>query len=114
LAKAKLDGRIVPNLSADPLLPIRAYVDIGGSGTNADAFTIWIVQFVGDEIRVLDDYEAQGQVLAFHVAWLRKRKYENALIYLPHDGINENSITGKRYEDHLPAIVRIVWSAVSA
>ena len=32
LAQAKQDGRIVPNLSADPLLPIRAFVDIGGSG----------------------------------------------------------------------------------
>jgi phage terminase large subunit len=50
---------------------------------------------------VLDYYEAQGQVLAHHVNWLRKRGYENALIYLPHDGINENNITGKRYEDHL-------------
>ncbi|VIO73878.1 phage terminase large subunit [Bradyrhizobium ivorense] len=101
LAGAALQKRIVANLSADPLLPVRAYVDIGGSGANADAFTIWIVQFVGDEIRVLDYYEAKGQVLAFHVEWLRKRGWEKAHIYLPHDGVNENNVTGKRYEDHL-------------
>lgn len=43
LAKAKADGRI-GKVSADPLLPLRAFHDIGGSGGNADAYTIWIVQ----------------------------------------------------------------------
>lgn len=100
LAKAKQDGRI-GKVTADPLLPLRAFIDIGGSGANADAFTIWIVQWVGQEIRVLDYYEAVGQVLASHVAWLRKRGYQDAILYLPHDGVNENNITGKRYEDHL-------------
>jgi phage terminase large subunit len=88
-------------VAADPLLPIRAFIDIGGSGATADAFTIWIVQWVGQEIRILDYYESVGQVLAFHVAWLRKKGYQDAIIYLPHDGVNENNITGKRYEDHL-------------
>jgi hypothetical protein len=41
----------------------RAFIDIGGSGRSPDAFTIWIVQWVGQEIRVLDYYEAVGQVL---------------------------------------------------
>lgn len=100
LTQAKQDGRIGA-VSADPLLPLRAFIDIGGSGANADAFTIWIVQWAGDRILVLDYYEAIGQVLAYHVAWLRKRGYENAILYLPHDGVNENNVTGKRYEDHL-------------
>ena len=100
LANARSTGRI-GKVTADPLLPLRAFIDIGGSGATADAFTIWIVQWVGQEIRILDYYEAVGQVLAFHVAWLRKRGYEDAIIYLPHDGVNENNITGKRYEDHL-------------
>jgi phage terminase large subunit len=99
LAKAKAEGRI-GKVAADPLLPIRVYVDIGGAGANADAFSMWVVQFVGQEIRVLDYYEAVGQVLAYHVAWLRERGYEKAQIILPHDGVNANNITGKRYEDH--------------
>jgi phage terminase large subunit len=33
---------------------------------------MWVVQWVGDEIRVLNYYEAVGQVLATHVAWLRQ------------------------------------------
>jgi phage terminase large subunit len=100
LTQAKLDKRIVPNLSADPLLPLRVFIDIGGAGASADAFTAWVVQWVGDEIRVLNYYEAVGQVLGTHVAWLRQNGCERAEIYLPHDGVNTNNVTGKRYEDH--------------
>lgn len=100
LNAAKLSGRIGV-VAADPLLPLRAYIDIGGSGANADAFTIWIVQFVGQEIRVLNYYEAVGQVLGHHLNWLRANGYDGVDIILPHDGVNENNITGKRYEDHL-------------
>ena len=38
---------------------------------------------------------------AFHVNWLRTRGYAEAILHLPHDGVNENNVTGKRYEDHL-------------
>lgn len=100
LSEARAQGRI-GKVSADPLLPLRAFIDIGGAGAAADAFTIWIVQWVGNEIRVLDYYESVGQVLAFHVNWLRSRGYEKAVLYLPHDGVAANAITGKRYEDHL-------------
>ena len=100
LSQAKMKGRI-GKVEADPLLPLRAFIDIGGSGATADAFVIWIVQWVGQEIRVLDYYEAVGQVLGAHVAWLRKNSYEDVTIYLPHDGVNENNVTGKRYEQHL-------------
>jgi phage terminase large subunit len=49
LNEAKAHGRI-GKVAADPLLPLRAFHDIGGSGANADAYTIWIVQWVGQEI----------------------------------------------------------------
>lgn len=100
LAEARAQGRIC-KLSADPLLPLRAYWDIGGAGAEADALTIWIVQFVGQEIRVLDYIEGVGQVLAYYVNELRSRGYESAICVLPHDGVNQNNITGKQYKDHL-------------
>lgn len=99
LADAKAQGRI-GKVAADPLLPIRTFHDIGGSGAQADAYTIWAVQWVGQEIRVLNYYEAVGQVLASHVNWMRANGYADALVYLPHDGVNENNLTGKKYEDH--------------
>lgn len=100
LNDARTQGRI-GFVAADPLLPIRAFWDIGGSGATADAMAIWIVQWVDREIRVLDYIEGVGQVLAFYVNELRRLKYANAICYLPHDGVNENNITGKRYADHL-------------
>lgn len=87
-------------VAADPLLPILSFHDIGGSGKLADAYAIWVMQFVGDRILVLNYYEAVGQVLATHVNWMRANGYQDAKIYLPHDGVNENNVTGKRYEDH--------------
>jgi len=99
MAKAQADGRI-GRVAADPLLPLRAFHDIGGSGGLADAYTIWITQWVGQEIRILDYYESVGQVLAYHVNWMRARGYEAAINYLPHDGVESDKITGKKYEDH--------------
>jgi phage terminase large subunit len=96
LSEAKRTGRIGV-VSADPLLPIRAFHDIGGSGATADAYVIWIVQWVGQEIRVLAHYESVGQVLAYHVQWMRDHKYEKAINYFPHDGVNANNVIGKQY-----------------
>ncbi len=62
---------------------------------------IWIVQFVGGAIHVLDYIEGIGQVLAYYTSELRARGYEKAICHLPHDGVNENNITGKQYKDHL-------------
>lgn len=100
LAEAKAQNRI-GHVVADPLLPILAFWDIGGSSDRADAMAIWICQFVDREIRVLDYIEGQGQVLAYYVNQLRAKGWSRAVCYLPHDGVNENNITGKRYEDHV-------------
>ena len=98
LAEAKAAGRI-GNVARDPLMEIRAFWDIGFN----DATSIWIAQFVGREIRVLDYYEAQGQPLATHLDWLRSRGWGNALCVLPHDGAHGNAVTGIRFEDHIRA-----------
>lgn len=91
----------ITSLTADPLMTIRAYWDIGGTGQKADATAIWIVQFVGQNIYVLDHYEAVGQPLSTHVAWLRKNGYEDALCILPHDGVNHEKIYKVTYESAL-------------
>lgn len=102
LTKAKAEGRIgfVP---ADPLMTIRIFCDIGGTGAKADAFTMWAAQFIGLEIRVLDYYEAQGQPLGTHLAWLRERGYtpDKAQIWLPHDGSTQDKVYDVSYESAL-------------
>lgn len=100
LNQCKRDGRIVDGLPYDPLLKVYAFKDIGGAGAKADAYTIWIVQFVNGKIHVLDYYESVGQTLDYHANWLRASGWGKAHILLPHDGTNTNNITGKKYADH--------------
>lgn len=102
LAKAQEEGRI-GFLAADPLMTTRAYWDIGGTGAKADACAIWIVQFIGREIRVLRYYEAVGQPLATHIEWLRRNGYERAQCVLPHDGANHDKVYSVSYESALRA-----------
>jgi phage terminase large subunit len=102
LAKAKLDGRI-GRVAPDPLMTIRLFADIGGTGARADAFTIWAAQFIGKEIRVLDYYEAQGQPIGSHLAWMRAREYtpQHAQIWLPHDGSTQDRVFDVSYQSAL-------------
>lgn len=100
LTDAKKKGRI-GNVSADPLMTVRAVWDIGGTGAKADACSIWICQFIGREIRVLDHYTAQGQPLATHVTWLRDNGYGKALCILPHDGASNDKVYDVSYESAL-------------
>lgn len=100
IAQAKAEGRIT-RVAADPLMSYRAFFDIGGTGAKADAVAIWIAQFVGREIRVLDYYEAVGQPLATHVTWLRDHGYGRALVVLPHDGTTHDKVHDVSYESAL-------------
>lgn len=102
IVKARNDKRI-GRVSADPLMTIRLYFDIGGTGARADAVSIWAAQFIGKEIRVLDYYEAVGQPLATHINWLRSRGYtpDKAQIWLPHDGSTQDKVYDVSYESAL-------------
>lgn len=102
LAKCREEGRI-GFLAADPLMTTRAYWDIGGTGAKADACAIWIVQFIGREVRVLRYYEAVGQPLATHVEWLRRNGYDRAQCILPHDGASNDKVFSVSYESALRA-----------
>lgn len=98
LVKAKLEGRVgvVP---VDPLMTIRLHCDIGGTGARADAFTMWASQNIGLQVRVLDYYEAVGQDIGSHLAWLRGRGYtpDRAQIWLPHDGDTQEKVYDVSY-----------------
>jgi len=93
LTEAKAQRRI-GRVPPDPLMTYRVFCDLGGTGAKADAFTMWVVQFVGHEIRVLDYYEAVGQPLSTHAEWLRDRGYgpRKAQIWLPHDGDTNDKV----------------------
>lgn len=100
IAEARQDNRI-GRVPADPLMTLRAFVDIGGTGARADAFAMWIAQFVGKEIRVLDYYEQVGQPLSSHLNWMREKGYDKAQIWLPHDGATQDKVHDVSYESAL-------------
>ena len=102
LNTARNEGRI-SKVAPDPLLPYQLFIDIGGTGARSDAFTIWVAQTVGREVRLLDYYEAVGQPLAAHLEWMRGRKYNpsNTRIYLPHDGRQHDKVYSVSYESAL-------------
>lgn len=102
LTLARSEGRI-GRVAADPLMTKRAIWDIGGTGAKADACSIWIVQYIGRELRFLDYYEAQGQPLATHIEWLRLNGYGSALCTLPHDGATNDRVHDVSYESALRA-----------
>jgi phage terminase large subunit len=102
LSEAKQQGRI-GRIPVDPLMTLRVFVDIGGTGAKADAFSMWVAQFVGKEIRVLDYYEAVGQPIGVHLNWLRSRGYDHtkAQIWLPHDGESNDKVHDVSYASEL-------------
>jgi len=91
LEAAERDGRI-GNTAIDPLLSKFAYWDIGGTSNKSDATTIWVCQFVGAELRVIDYYEAIGQEFSEHVGWLRRNGHGEAICKLPHDGKKHDTV----------------------
>jgi phage terminase large subunit len=104
IAEAKASGRI-GRCAADPLMTLQAFVDIGGTGARADAFSMWIAQFIGKEIRVVDYYEAVGQPLATHLAWMRSKNYtsDKCQFVLPHDGESNDMVYDVSYQSALVA-----------
>jgi phage terminase large subunit len=100
LALARSEGRIsiVP---LDPMMRVRTFWDIGGTGAKADACAIWVAQFIGQQINIVDYYEAQGQPLSAHVNWLRQNGYEGCEVVLPHDGATNDRVHQVSFESAL-------------
>ena len=101
LNTARKEQRIGGHVAADPHLPVRSFWDIGGTGARADARAIWVAQFVGREVRLLDYRETQGQPLSADIAWMRDNGYDNVQCILPHDGATNDRVYAVSYESAL-------------
>lgn len=96
LATAKAEKRItfVPR---DPNLAVRTFWDLG----RRDHTAIWVAQFAGQKINIIDYVEGAGQSPAYYFEELRERGYRGCMAYLPHDGsrVGPENSTGRSYED---------------
>lgn len=96
LTQAKIDGRI-GDVARDPNMAIRTFWDLG----RRDATAIWVAQFIGRKILVLDYIEGSGQPPSYYFDELRTRGYRGCMVYLPHDGsrVGPENASGRSYED---------------
>jgi hypothetical protein len=90
LNQAESDGRI-SSVPHDPGLEVHAAFDLG----IGDSTVIWLAQFAGREIRLIDYIENSGVALDWYARALRERPYLYAPLILPHDAQARELGTGK-------------------
>ena len=81
----------ITRVPADPGLEVHAAFDLG----IADSTAIWLAQFVGKEIRLIDYIENNGVALDWYARALRERNHTYAPLILPHDAQARELGTGK-------------------
>lgn len=96
---AEAEGR-VGRVAADPLLPVQAAFDLG----IGDATAIWLAQFCGREIRLIDYIESNGVGLDWYGRALRERGHMYAPLILPHDARARELGSGKSRVEMLEAM----------
>jgi hypothetical protein len=90
LSAAEGEGRI-GRVAHDPAAEVHAAFDLG----IGDATAIWLAQWVGREIRLIDYIENSGVGLDWYARALRERPYVYAPLILPHDARARELGTGK-------------------
>lgn len=90
LEKLYATGRVT-RVPYDRQLPVHTIWDLGMS----DSTSIWFVQLVNREVRVIDYYEASGEGLAHYAEVLQSRGYVYGTHIAPHDIRVREMGTGK-------------------
>ena len=83
--------RRITNVPHDPGLEVHAAFDLG----IGDSTAIWLAQFVGREVRLIDYIENNGVALDWYARALRDRPFTYAPLILPHDAEARELGTGK-------------------
>lgn len=86
LQKARDSGRI-GKFRYDDRYPVSCFWDLGW----ADNTSIWFLQVINHEFRVIDAYQSQFQKTPHYVQILQERKYRYDRIVLPHDAEAEHA-----------------------
>jgi hypothetical protein len=99
LTEAEIQGRI-SKAPHDPGAEVHAAFDLG----IGDSTAIWLAQFVGREIRLIDYIENNGVALDWYARQLRERPYTYAPLILPHDAMARELGTGKSRAEMLQSL----------
>jgi len=85
------EAKRITRVPYDPALEVHAAWDLG----IGDSTVIWLAQFLGREIRLIDYIENNGVALDWYARALRERPYLYAPLILPHDAQARELGTGK-------------------
>jgi hypothetical protein len=99
LAQAEAAGRI-GRVPYDPAAEVHCAFDLGIQ----DATAIWLAQFIGREIRLIDYIENNGVALDWYARELKQKPYAYAPLILPHDAMARELGTGKSRADMLRSL----------
>lgn len=92
--KAAYDGNRIYDFPIDTSLAVHTYWDLG-----LDATSVWFVQFLNNEIRLIAHYENTNTEISHFVNYLHDFRDRNMITYgehyAPHDGDNRRVETGK-------------------
>ena len=91
---AELEGRIC-NVPYDASKPVHAIFDLGW----ADQTACWLLQFIGQETRLIRYFEDSQQTMSYYMAKLQSFGYVYDTIWLPHDAKAKSLGTGKSIEE---------------
>lgn len=80
IRKAENEGRIT-KVPYEVGVPVETFWDLGMD----DSMTIWFLQVVGQELRMIDYYENSGEGLAFYIKKLQEKSYVYGKHHAPHD-----------------------------
>jgi phage terminase large subunit len=93
--QAELDGRIT-RVPYDATKPVHAIFDLGW----ADSTSIWFLQFVGMETRLIRYIEDSQKTMSHYLATMQTYGYVYDTIWLPHDAQNKTlAAAGRTIED---------------
>ena len=90
IAQAEREGRIC-DVPHDKQLPVYTAWDLG----IGDATAIWFWQAHGNEIRVIDHYEANGEAIGHYAKVLQSKPYRYEHDFVPHDARVRELGTGR-------------------
>lgn len=90
IAQAERAGR-TKSIEVSPDIPVHTAWDLG----IGDSTAIWFWQAVGNEVRIIDHYENNGQPLSHYVAEIVSRGYRKGNDYVPHDAKVRSIETGR-------------------
>jgi phage terminase large subunit len=94
LREAEEAGRIC-SVPYDPTKPVSVYFDLGW----ADNTSIWFVQHIAGECRMVDFCQDSQRPFAHYLQLLQARGYVYATMWLPHDAEAKSLGTGRSIEE---------------